>query len=87
MYHLPNNQGNIIDTPGVKEFGIIDFDKQELAHYFPELRKRMTHCKFNNCLHVNEPGCAVIDAFENGQLAEERYFSYRAILDSIEDKW
>lgn len=79
--------GRIIDTPGVKEFGLIDFEKQELSHYFPEMRRLINDCRFNNCMHINEPDCAVLDAVRNGTIAEERYISYRNILDSIEDKY
>ncbi len=79
--------GRIVDTPGVKEFGLIDFEKQELSHYFPEMRKLINDCRFNNCMHINEPDCAVLDAVRNGTIAEERYISYRNILDSIEDKY
>lgn len=85
MFDLPGG-GRIIDTPGVKEFGLIDLEKEELAHYFPEIRKRMHDCRFNNCLHVNEPGCAIKAAIGNG-IDEDRYISYRTMLDSIEKKW
>lgn len=86
MFELPDC-GKIIDTPGVKEFGLIHFDKEELAHYFPEMKQLMHDCKFNNCMHVNEPNCAVVKAMEAGQLSPERYYSYRTILDTIETKW
>lgn len=86
MFELPGG-GRIIDTPGVKEFGLIDFEKEELSQYFPEMRKLLSDCKFNNCLHINEPGCAVKQAVAEGRLAEERYVSYAAILESIEKKW
>ncbi len=86
MFDLPGG-GRIIDTPGVKEFGLIDFEKEELAHYFPEMRKVMKHCKFNNCLHINEPGCAVKQAVTDKVISEERYVSYVAILESIEKKY
>ena len=86
MFDLPGG-GRIIDTPGVKEFGLIDFEKEELSQYFPEMRVVMKDCKFNNCLHINEPGCAVKQAVIDGQVSEERYVSYVAILDSIEKKW
>jgi ribosome biogenesis GTPase len=79
--------GKIIDTPGVKEFGIIDFDKQELSHYFPEMRQRINDCKFNNCLHINEPGCAIIKAVHENVISVDRYISYIGILGSIEEKW
>lgn len=82
MFDLPEG-GKIIDTPGVKEFGIIDFDQQELSHYFPEMRVLLNDCKFNNCIHINEPGCAVIKAVSDQKISEERYLSYVGILESI----
>jgi len=86
MFDLPGG-GRIIDTPGVKEFGLIDFEKEELSQYFPEMRAVMNACKFNNCLHVNEPGCAVKQAVADKAISEDRYVSYVAILESIEKKW
>ncbi len=86
MFDLPDG-GKIIDTPGMKEFGLIHIEKEELAHYFPEMRRLMHDCKFNNCVHVNEPNCAIIQAMETGHLSPERYYSYRTILDTIETKW
>jgi ribosome biogenesis GTPase len=86
MFELPGG-GKIIDTPGVKEFGLIDFEREELSQYFPEMRAIMQDCKFNNCLHLNEPGCAVKQAVIEHKIAEGRYVSYVAILDSIEKKW
>lgn len=86
MFDLPFG-GRIIDTPGVKEFGLIDFDKEELSHYFPEMRALLQDCRFNNCLHVNEPGCAIKNAVNEGTITEDRYVSYLTILDSIEKKW
>ena len=86
MFDLPGG-GRIIDTPGVKEFGLIDFEKEELSQYFPEMRRLMSDCKFNNCLHINEPGCAVKQGVVAKKISEERYISYVAILDSIEKKW
>jgi ribosome biogenesis GTPase len=86
MFDLPGS-GRIIDTPGVKEFGLIDFEKEELSQYFPEMRLVMKHCKFNNCLHINEPGCAVKQAVIDQKISEDRYVSYVAILESIEKKW
>jgi ribosome biogenesis GTPase len=85
MYDLPFG-GRIIDTPGMREFGLVDISKQELSHYFPELRDRLNDCQFNNCLHVNEPGCAIKEAVMNGAVHEDRYVSYINILDSIEEK-
>jgi ribosome biogenesis GTPase len=87
MFDLPpNGGGRIIDTPGMREFGLVDIEKQELSHYFPEMRKRLANCQFNNCLHVNEPGCAVKQAVVDGKISEDRYVSYVNILDSIEEK-
>lgn len=86
MFDLPQG-GRIIDTPGVKEFGLIDMEKEELSHYFPEMRAIMSQCRFNNCLHVNEPDCAVKEAVNEGGVTQERYISYLSILDSIEKKW
>ncbi|PZF72021.1 ribosome small subunit-dependent GTPase A [Taibaiella soli] len=86
MFDLPEG-GKIIDTPGVKEFGLIDFKKEELAHYFPEMRAVMNDCRFNNCLHINEPGCAVKAAVSDGTITVDRYASYLAIMDTIEKKW
>ncbi|MDF2193667.1 ribosome small subunit-dependent GTPase A [Paraflavitalea sp. CAU 1676] len=85
MYDLPFG-GRIIDTPGMREFGLVDISKQELSHYFPEMAKLINDCQFNNCLHVNEPGCAIKEAVQEGIIHEERYFSYFKILDSIDDK-
>ncbi len=86
MFDLPQG-GKIIDTPGVKEFGLIDFEKEELSQYFPEMRAVMNNCKFNNCLHRNEPGCAVKDAVNDGTISQDRYVSYLTIMDTIETKW
>lgn len=78
--------GFIIDTPGIKEFGLVEMEKEELAKYFPEMRKIKSECKFNNCLHVNEPHCAVKKAVEAGTIAESRYINYLSILNSEELK-
>lgn len=85
MYDLPFG-GRIIDTPGMKEFGVVGVEKQELSGYFPEMRKKLARCQFNNCLHINEPGCAVKEAVINGEIDEDRYVSYYNILESIEEK-
>ncbi len=79
--------GNIIDSPGIKELGLVEMKKEEVGHYFPEIRARMNDCKFNNCLHVNEPKCAIINAVQNGNISEERYNSYLGILDGEEMDW
>lgn len=86
MFDLPGG-GRIIDTPGVKEFGLIDMEREELSHYFPEMRAVMSKCRFNNCLHINEPGCAVKQAVADEQIPEDRYVNYVVILDTIEKKW
>ena len=85
MYDLPFG-GKIIDTPGMREFGLVDIAKQELSHYFPEMRRRINDCQFNNCLHINEPGCAIKKALESEEINIDRYISYCNILDSIEER-
>lgn len=85
MYDLPGG-GKIIDTPGMREFGLVDIEKSELSGYFPEMRKRLNDCQFNNCLHVNEPGCAIKEAVINGEIHEDRYVSYYNILESIQQQ-
>lgn len=79
--------GNIIDSPGIKELGLVEMKKEEVGHYFPEIRARMNECKFNNCLHVNEPKCAVLAAVESGEISAERYHSYLGILNGEEMDW
>lgn len=78
--------GRVIDTPGIRELGLVDIPKQELSHYFPEMRSLMNDCQFNNCMHTNEPGCAVKAAVEQGTVHMDRYISYCNILDKIEVK-
>jgi ribosome biogenesis GTPase / thiamine phosphate phosphatase len=85
MHDLPGG-GRIIDTPGMREFGLVDLSRQEVSHYFPEMRDRLNNCQFNNCLHINEPGCAIKEAVLNGEIHEDRYVSYVNILNSIEEK-
>lgn len=85
MFDLPGG-GHIIDTPGIRELGLVDISKQELSHYFPEMRALINECQFNNCLHINEPGCAVKQAVADGLIAEERYVNYYKILETIEEK-
>jgi ribosome biogenesis GTPase len=86
MFDLPNG-GNIIDTPGVKEFGLIDMTQDELALYFPEMQRLLSQCRFNNCKHINEPGCAVKAAVGKDFVSEERYQSYLSIWESIAKIW
>ncbi len=84
MYDIEGN-GKIIDTPGIREFGLIDVPPAELSHFFPEMRALLHGCRFNNCLHVNEPNCAVKkELINDGAISEMRYISYLSILDSIE---
>ncbi|MEO6231824.1 MAG: ribosome small subunit-dependent GTPase A [Ferruginibacter sp.] len=78
--------GSVIDTPGIRELGLVDIPRQELAHYFPEMRALINECQFNNCMHINEPDCAVKDAVNDGSIHPDRYVSYLSILDSIEVK-
>ncbi|RYF85086.1 MAG: ribosome small subunit-dependent GTPase A [Chitinophagaceae bacterium] len=85
MFDLPFG-GKIIDTPGIREMGIVDVSRQELAHYFPEMRAVMGECQFNDCNHLEEPGCAVKDAVNAGIIHHERYLSYLNIRDTIDDK-
>jgi len=87
MYDLPL-AGKIIDTPGMREFGLVDVEKEELSGYFPEMRQRLNDCQFNNCKHINEPGCAIKQAVIDGEIDEDRYVSYYNILESLKDqKW
>ncbi len=85
MYDLPFG-GKIIDTPGIREMGLVDISKQELSHYFPEMRAVLNQCQFNNCLHLNEPGCAVKESVNTGSIHAERYVSYLNIMDTIDKK-
>lgn len=77
----------IIDTPGIKSFGIIDIGEEELYHYFPEIFNASHNCKYNNCMHVSEPGCAVIDAVEKSKISEQRYVNYLRILSDKNEKY
>ncbi len=87
MFDLPGG-GKIIDTPGLREFALMDIEKQELSHYFPEMKSLVNECKFNNCMHIDEPGCAVKSAIEEGKISADRYVSYLSILSSIDiKKW
>lgn len=75
--------GYVVDTPGIREFGVLDLEDWELAHYFVEFRPHLEQCKFPTCTHDHEPGCAVKAAVEEGDISEQRYLSYLNILDSI----
>ncbi|MEI6188952.1 MAG: ribosome small subunit-dependent GTPase A [Chitinophagia bacterium] len=85
MYDLPNG-GAVIDTPGMRELGLVNLEKEELAQYFPEMREKMQGCQFHNCQHINEPGCAVKAAVEKGIITEARFFSYVDLWHGIEPK-
>lgn len=87
MFDLPlATGGKVIDTPGMREFGLVDITRQELSHYYPEMARLITECQFNNCLHINEPGCAVKQAVAEGKINEERFISYYNILESIDER-
>lgn len=77
--------GYVIDTPGIKEFGLVNMERSEISTYFPEMLKIKSQCKFNNCLHINEPGCAVIEAVEQGGIAEFRYVDYVNMVESNDE--
>ncbi len=86
MYDLPSG-GRIIDTPGIKGFGLVDMEKEEIGDYFPELFALKSECRFNNCLHLEEPGCAVKEALEAGEIAWSRYRSYVQMVTGEEDTY
>jgi len=83
MYDLPEG-GAVIDTPGMRELGLVNLEKEELAQYFPEMRAKMNDCQFNNCQHMNEPGCAVKAAVEKGIITEARFYSYVDLWHGIQ---
>lgn len=83
MYELDFG-GYIIDTPGIKAFGMLDMEPWEISHYFPEMFKLSSLCQYNNCTHTHEPGCAVKEAVSSGYIAESRYISYLGLLESDE---
>lgn len=85
MFPLDNDTF-IIDTPGINELGVNEMDKYTLCHYFPEFRALMHECKFNNCVHVNEPNCAVLEALKNGKIHDSRYYNYRSILENNDNR-
>ncbi len=78
--------GFIIDTPGIKEFGLVDFEDWELCHYFPEMRNLFNQCRFNNCTHLHEPGCAVKEHLEDGLISPSRYRNYVNILTGADTR-
>lgn len=80
MHQLASG-GYIIDTPGIRAFGIVDLEKEHIAHYFPEMRELLGECRFHNCKHLNEPQCAVKEAVENGSISESRYQTYLQLME------
>ncbi len=78
--------GKLIDTPGIRELGIVDIEKQELSHFFPEMRLLMNKCRFNNCRHINEPGCVVMEAVEAGDIESSRYDSYLSMYNNDDNR-
>jgi len=85
MHELPFG-GYIVDTPGIKGFGLVDIPKDELHHYFKEFFAALPNCKFNNCKHINEPGCAVIKGVEEGTIAASRYNSYLSMFEDEDER-
>lgn len=81
MFLLPGDT-RLIDTPGIKDFGVVNLDKSEVSHFFPEMKSRLGQCKFNDCLHVEEPGCAILAALEAEEIEVSRYYSYLSILNN-----
>jgi ribosome biogenesis GTPase len=86
MFRLPFG-GYLIDTPGIKGFGVVDLKKDEIGDYFPEFIALKSKCKFNNCIHVNEPKCAVKEALQNGEIAKSRYKNYLHILEGDQEHY
>jgi ribosome biogenesis GTPase len=82
----PPTEGWIIDTPGIKGFGSFDMQREEMSHYFRDIFRVGTECRFGNCTHTNEPGCAVMDALERGEIAISRYESYLSLLADCEEE-
>lgn len=79
--------GQIIDTPGIRGFGVVEMEKENLGNYFPEFFERKPDCRFHNCLHLNEPGCAVKEALENEEIAWSRYKSYLQIMEDDDEQY
>ncbi|MBW8362172.1 MAG: ribosome small subunit-dependent GTPase A [Kaistella sp.] len=83
--HFWHFGGSVIDTPGVREFAMIDVTKEEIQHYFPEIFRKRKECKFHNCLHLNEPKCAVLAAIETGEIEETRYSTYLKLMEEADE--
>jgi ribosome biogenesis GTPase len=76
-----SSEGYILDTPGIKEFGMVDLEKEEVSHYFPEMLALLHDCNFHNCTHIHEPGCAVKEALADNRISVSRYRNYCSILN------
>lgn len=88
MFELPGSDGYLIDTPGIKGFGTVEMEKEEVGHYFKEIFQFSGKCRFSNCTHTQEPGCAVVEAVEKNLISKSRYSSYLSILsDCTEGKY
>lgn len=83
--HFWDFGGSVIDTPGVREFAMIDVQKEEIQHYFPEIFRIGRDCKFHNCMHINEPKCAVLEGLESGKIEESRYTTYLKLMEEAEE--
>lgn len=86
MFYLPEFNAYIVDTPGIREFGLYGIEKEELCQYFPDMQKFAEKCKFHNCQHLQEPDCAIKNAVKEGKIDPDRYVSYKNIYNSIEDE-
>jgi ribosome biogenesis GTPase len=78
--------GKVIDSPGIKGFGIIDMEAAEISKFFPDIAKYALNCRFDDCKHVNEPNCAVLEALQQQKIAQSRYNSYKSILLDLDEK-
>lgn len=85
--HFWDFGGSVIDTPGVREFGMINVEKEEIQHYFPEIFEQGRACKFHNCLHINEPKCNVLAQIAQGNIQESRYATYLKLMEEIETEF
>lgn len=85
MHPLPDG-GYIIDSPGIRELGVVKIPDEQLSHYFPEMKSRLAGCRFHNCKHLNEPGCAIKEALDQGEIAIPRYESYLSILANEDNR-
>lgn len=84
--HKVATGGYIVDTPGIRAFGITELEKSVMSHYFPEMRERMSECKFHNCQHINEPNCAIKAAVESGEIFESRYMTYMQLMEEDQNE-